>query len=211
MEIIDNLLSTYLNGTCDEEPALLKHIDRETHLKETMPHMLSGHYQGRLLSMFSQIVAPKRILEVGTFTGYATICLAEGLAADGLLYTLDIEPERQERVQGYFDASGYAPRIRYQIGDARTLIPALNEIFDLVFIDADKKNNLHYYELAIDKTRAGGLILIDNVLWKGKVMDEQPDKQTAQIQQLNQFIATDNRVQKLILPIRDGLFVMRKR
>jgi len=106
MEIIDNLLSTYLNGTCDEEPVLLKQIDRETHLKETMPHMLSGHYQGRLLSMLSCLIAPKRILEIGTFTGYATICLAEGLAADGLLYTLDIEPERAERVQGYFDSSG---------------------------------------------------------------------------------------------------------
>lgn len=210
MEIMDNLLSIYLNETCDQEPLLLQQIDRETHLKETMPHMLSGHYQGRLLSLISQLVSPKRILEIGTFTGYASLCLAEGLAKDGLLHTIDINEELQERVQDYFDTSPYRNKIIFHVGDASTIIPDLEEVFDLVFIDADKKNNLHYYELVIDKVRSGGLILIDNVLWKGKVTDEKPDKQTAQVLQLNRIIAQDQRVQKLILPIRDGVFVIRK-
>jgi len=211
MEIMDNLLSTYLGNTCDEETLLLQKIDRETHLKETMPHMLSGHYQGRLLSMLSHLIVPKRILEVGTFTGYATLCLAEGLAAEGMLHTIDINEELQERVQRYFDASPYKNKIAYHIGDALTIIPTLDEIFDLVFIDADKKNNLNYYQLVLEKVRPGGLILIDNVLWKGKITDEKPDKQTEQVIQLNQIIAQDQRIQKLILPVRDGVFVIRKR
>ncbi|GAA4804870.1 O-methyltransferase [Olivibacter ginsenosidimutans] len=212
MELRDDLLNAYLEVTCDKEPALLQKINRDTHLKETMPHMLSGHYQGRLLSMLSRLVSPNRILEIGTFTGYATICLAEGLAVNGKLHTIDVAEERQERVQAYFDASPFADKIKYHIGDARTIIPTLHECFDLVFIDADKKNNLNYYELVLEKVRSGGFILIDNVLWKGKVLDQQhPDKQTQQVLQLNQFIAEDERVQKIILPVRDGLFLIRKR
>lgn len=211
MEIMDNLLSNYLGETCDQEPLLLQQIHRETHLRETMPHMLSGHYQGRFLSLISHLISPKCILEIGTFTGYASLCLAEGLAADGVLHTIDINEELQERVQGYFDTSPYKDNITFHVGDACTIIPTLAEIFDLVFIDADKKNNLTYYELVIDKVRSGGLILIDNVLWKGKVTNEKPDKQTEQVLQLNQVITQDQRVQKLILPIRDGVFVIRKR
>jgi len=211
MEILDNALSAYLSNTCDEEPTLLQKIDRETHLKETMPHMLSGHYQGRLLSLLCQLVSPRRVLEIGTFTGYASICLAEGLANDGLLHTIDINAEVQERVQAYFDASGYANKINYHIGEALAIIPTLDEVFDLVFIDADKKNNLNYYELVLEKVRPGGLILIDNVLWKGKVTVNSADRQTEQIINLNKFITNDKRVQKLILPIRDGIFIIRKR
>jgi caffeoyl-CoA O-methyltransferase len=211
MDILDSQLSDYLRNTCDKEPSLLKKIDRDTHLKETMPHMLSGHYQGRLLSMISHMVSPQTILEIGTFTGYATICLAEGLVENGVLHTIDINDELQERVQSYFDTSGYGHKIKCHLGEAINIIPTLSEALDLVFIDADKKNNLQYYELVIDKVRSGGLILIDNVLWKGKIVHEHPDKQTEQVLALNDFIAQDERVQKLILPIRDGIFLIRKR
>src|SRR5690606_30163990 len=150
----------------------------------------------------------KRVLEIGTFTGYATLCLAEGLAAEGLIHTIDINEELESRVQGYFDESKYASQIHYHIGDAVAIIPALDESFDMVFIDADKKNNLTYYELVLDKIPAGGVILIDNVLWKGKVLDGSSDKQTELILKLNKHIAADSRVEKVILPIRDGVFLI---
>ncbi|WP_134087681.1 O-methyltransferase [Olivibacter sp. XZL3] len=210
MEIMDNLLNAYLTTTCDDEPALLKQINRETHLKETQPHMLSGHFQGRFLSFISHLLTPKRILEIGTFTGYASLCLAEGLAPDGILHTIDINEELADRVQGYFDASPLGSKIQYHIGDALSIIPTLEETFDLVFIDADKKNNLAYFELLLDRVRTGGLIMIDNVLWKGRILDTAPDKQTEQFLELNKRIAQDKRVQKLILPIRDGIFLIRK-
>jgi len=210
MEIIDSDLAHYLSLTCDPEPSLLAEVDRETHVKETMPHMLSGHYQGRLLSFISHLLQPKSILEIGTFTGYASLCLAEGLAPDGVLHTIDINAELHDRVRQYFDRSPYAEQINYHIGEALQVIPTLRETFDLVFIDADKKNNANYYELVLPKVRRGGLILIDNVLWKGKITQEHADKQTALIQQLNTSIAKDKRVQKLILPVRDGIFLIRK-
>ncbi len=211
MEIVDSDLESYLEHTTDEENSLLKMVNRDTYLKETMPHMLSGHYQGRVLSLLSKLVAPKRILEIGTFTGYATLCLAEGLKEDGLLHTIDINAEQQERVQGYFDESPFADKIRYHIGDAAVILPILNETFDLVFIDADKKRNLFYFETIINQVPSGGLILIDNVLWKGKILDSKPDNQTKQIIDLNARLAQDKRVEKVILPIRDGLFVLRKK
>lgn len=211
MEIMDNRLNQYLNASCEAESPLLQKINRETHLMEVMPHMLSGHHQGRLLSMLSKLQRPTRILEIGTFTGYATLCLAEGLSADGLLHTIDINAELEERVLGYFQASPYGKQIRQHIGKALEIIPELEGFFDLVFIDADKRNNLAYYELIIDRMTEGGLILIDNVLWKGKVLDESPDKQTREIQELNQKIQADPRIEKLILPVRDGLYMLRKR
>ncbi|MGO3108164.1 MAG: O-methyltransferase [Sphingobacterium sp.] len=204
-------LNTYLEGTCDPENELLKRIARETYLRETMPHMLSGHFQGRVLSMLSHLVRPKRALEIGTFTGYATLCLAEGLADGGELHTIDINEEQQERVQGYFDASAYSKVINYHIGDAADVLNEIHGKFDLVFIDADKKRNLYYFEHLIKRTVTGGLILIDNVLWKGKVLAENPDNQTKAVLELNQTLANDDRVEKLILPIRDGLFVLRKK
>src|SRR5690606_33556338 len=142
----EEALHVYLESTCDPENDLLKRINRETYLKETMPHMLSGHFQGRVLSMLSKLVKPRQILEIGTFTGYATLCLAEGLTEEGILHTIDINEEQQERVQGYFDSSPYADRIKYHIGDATTVIPSIEGVFDLVFIDADKKRNLYYFE-----------------------------------------------------------------
>lgn len=204
-------VNDYLEATCDSESDLLRRINRETYLKETMPHMLSGHYQGRVLSMLSKLVSPKQALEVGTFTGYATLCLAEGLAQDGVLHTVDINEEQYDRVSGYFAESKYREQIRYHIGDAAELIPTIGGCFDLVFIDADKKRNLYYYNLLIDRVTTGGLILVDNVLWKGKVFVDNPDKQTQQIMELNKTLAADSRVEKLILPVRDGLFALRKK
>ena len=211
MDMFDNILTGYLEKTCDAEPALLQRINRETYLKETMPHMLSGHYQGRLLALLSKLVSPEKILEVGTFTGYATLCLAEGLSPKGELHTIDNNAELEDRVHGYFEQSGFIDSIHYHIGDAATIIPKLAGPFDLVFIDADKKNNHLYYELALEKSHSGSLILIDNVLWKGKVLDNASDVQTQQIATLNEQLTNDKRVDKLILPVRDGLFVLRKR
>ncbi|SMC70177.1 Predicted O-methyltransferase YrrM [Pedobacter africanus] len=196
---------------CEPESELLQKIDRETNLKVLMPRMLSGHYQGRVLSMLSKLTSPNRILEVGTFTGYATLCLAEGLTGNGIIYTLDINEELEEMVRRSFEASPYHSRINYILGDATETIHSLDEIFDLVFIDADKKNNGTYYDLIFDRVRPGGLIIVDNVLWSGKVLSSSPDKDTKNITTFNDKIAADSRVEKLILPVRDGLFVIRKK
>lgn len=206
-EDLQNLLIQY----CEPESELLQRINRETHLKVLMPRMLSGHYQGRVLSMLSKLVNPKRILEVGTFTGYATLCLAEGLHPEGKLFTLDINVELEDMVRRNFADSPYEKQIVYQLGDAMENIPQLDEVFDLVFIDADKKNNGSYYDLLIDKVRPGGLIVVDNVLWSGKVLSNQQDKDTKNIITFNDKIAKDPQVEKLILPVRDGLFVIRKK
>jgi len=206
-EDLQNLLLQY----CEPESELLQRINRETNLKVLMPRMLSGHYQGRVLSMLSKLVNPKRILEVGTFTGYATLCLAEGLHSEGKLYTLDINVELEDMVRRNFADSAYEKQIVYLLGDAMQNIPQLDEVFDLVFIDADKKNNGSYYDLVIDKVRPGGLIIVDNVLWSGKVLSNQQDKDTRNIVTFNDKIAKDPQVEKLILPVRDGLFVIRKK
>ncbi len=200
-----------LLGYCEPESDLLQKIDRETNLKVLMPRMLSGHYQGRVLSMLSKLTNPGRILEIGTFTGYATLCLAEGLTANGLIYTLDINEELEEMVRRNFEASGYNDKIKYILGDATETVNHLDETFDLVFIDADKKNNGRYYDLIFDKVRPGGLIIVDNVLWSGKVLNSNPDKDTRNITTFNDKIAADTRIEKLILPVRDGLFVIRKK
>lgn len=196
---------------CGPESELLQKIDRETNLKVLMPRMLSGHYQGRVLSMLSKLISPSRILEIGTFTGYATLCLAEGLTEGGIIYTLDINEELEEMVRHNFAQSPYNEKINYILGDATETIHSLNETFDLVFIDADKKNNGTYYDLVFDRVRRGGLIIVDNVLWSGKVLNSNPDKDTKNITTFNDKIAADSRVEKLILPVRDGLFVIRKK
>ena len=196
----------------DREDELLQHIDRETNLKVLMPRMLSGHYQGRVLSMLSKMNQPKRILEIGTFTGYATLCLAEGLRADGLIYTLDINAELADMVTANFAKSPLNGKIRYLIGDAQETLKSLkNELFDMVFIDADKKNNGTYYHLIFDQVKPGGIIIVDNVLWSGKVLNNAQDKDTKNISSFNEEIAADQRVEKLILPVRDGLLVIRKK
>ncbi|MBE9602945.1 O-methyltransferase [Pedobacter sp. MC2016-24] len=211
MSLIQEDMQQLLLNYCEPENELLKKIDRETNLKVLMPRMLSGHYQGRVLSMLSKMISPNRILEIGTFTGYATLCLAEGLTADGIIYTLDINEELEEMVRGHFEASAFNKQIKYILGDATKTVNELDETFDLIFIDADKKNNGTYYDLVFDRLRPGGLIIVDNVLWSGKVLNSQQDKDTRNISTFNDKIAADDRVEKLILPVRDGLFIIRKK
>lgn len=211
MSLINEDLQNLLLKYCEAEPQLLQSIDRETNLKVLMPRMLSGHYQGRVLSMLSKMIAPKRILEIGTFTGYAAICMAEGLTDDGILYTLDINEELEEMVRKNFADSAHNNKIRYILGDANETLHTLDETFDLVFIDADKKNNGTYYDMVFDRVRKGGLIIVDNVLWSGKVLGNHQDKDTKNISNFNDKIAADERIEKLILPVRDGLFIIRKK
>lgn len=207
-EELQNLLLKY----CEPESELLQHIDRETHLKVLMPRMLSGHYQGRVLSMLSKMNNPKRILEIGTFTGYATLCLAEGLTADGIIYTLDVNAELEDMVRKNFSKSSLNNKINYIIGDAQQSLKTLSEeTFDLVFIDADKKNNGTYYDLIFDQVKPGGVIIVDNVLWSGKILNNAQDKDTKNIHNFNDYINADQRVEKLILPVRDGLLMIRKK
>ncbi len=211
MQIISEELNHYLSKTCENENALLKKIDRETQLEVLMPRMISGHYQGRVLSILSKMLNPKCILEVGTFTGYATLCLAEGLTNEGKIITIDINEELEDKVRGYFSNSGLGNKIDYRIGNAVELIPDIKGEFDLVFIDADKKNNSVYYDLVFDKLKSGGIILVDNVLWSGKVLTNINDTDTSNMITFNQKVTNDTRTEKLILPIRDGIFVIRKK
>ncbi|HWD90288.1 MAG TPA: O-methyltransferase [Mucilaginibacter sp.] len=213
MEILPHDLQLYLEDHCDAEPSELQKINRETYLKVLQPHMLSGHYQGRLLSMLSKMIQPRRILEIGTFTGYSTICLAEGLTEDGIIHTIEINTELEEMLNQHFKSTNVDKKVRLHFGHAAEIIVQIaEESFDLVFIDADKKNNLHYFNLVIDSVRSGGLIIIDNVLWKGKVYgDEDNDADTRSIRELNDQVAKDDRVDKLILPVRDGILLIRKK
>lgn len=211
MDISSEALQIYLEQHCESESELLKKINRETQLEVLMPRMLSGHFQGRVLSMLSKMMAPKRILEIGTFTGYATLCLAEGLSENGKIITLDINEELEDRVRAYFAASTFDDKIDYRIGNAVELIPDIKETFDIVFIDADKRNNGTYYDLVFDKIRSGGLIIVDNVLWSGKVVQKNRDTDTSNILTFNDKVLQDERVEKLILPVRDGLFMIRKK
>ncbi len=211
MDLTSEVLKEYLFACCDEEDELLKSIDRETNLKVTMPRMLSGHYQGRVLSMLSKMIHPGKILEIGTFTGYATLCLAEGLKDDGIIHTIDINEELEEMVRANFSKSPLNDKIIYHLGDATQIIPTLDDSFDLVFIDADKKNNISYYNLMMDKLKPGGIIIVDNVLWSGKVVAKEHDQNTRLIANFNDTVTNDRRVEKLILPVRDGLFLIRKK
>jgi predicted O-methyltransferase YrrM len=212
MEILPHELQEYLDNHCEPEPQALQTINRETYLRVLKPHMLSGHYQGRVLSMLSKMMQPDRILEIGTFTGYATICLAEGLTANGLIHTIEVNRELEETLNQHFSLTNVEKKIKLHFGAAEQIIGDLDEkSFDMVFIDADKKNNYRYFELIFDKVRSGGLIIIDNVLWKGKVYGAEKDADTEGIRKLNDQIAVDTRVEKLILPVRDGLLLIRKK
>jgi caffeoyl-CoA O-methyltransferase len=213
MEMPDSLLQTYLENHCEPEPEVLQKIAHETHLKVLRPHMISGHYQGRLLSFFSKLLQPKLILEIGTFTGYATICLAEGLAENGEIHTIEVNPELEDLLKLNFKAADFEEKIKLHIGEAVNIFSLLsNKIFDIAFIDADKRNNYKYYELILDNIRPGGLIIVDNILRKGKILDN--DHQENDIRLLREFndkITADTRVENLILPIRDGLMIIRKK
>jgi predicted O-methyltransferase YrrM len=213
MEFIDQKLDDYVCLHTTEEDDLLKELNRQTHLKVLQPRMLSGHFQGRFLSMISKMIQPTSILEIGTYTGYSALCLAEGLKKGGKLTTIDKNAELEAFVRNFFEKSAYSENIEYVIADAMEYIPSINQSFDLVFIDADKGNYLNYYKLVIDMIPSGGYILADNVLWSGKVIDEKSmnDKDTKAIMEFNQFVMNDYRVENVLLPIRDGLFLMRKK
>ena len=210
MHLVSSEIENYIEQHSTAEEPLLKELNRETHVKVQMPQMLSGHLQGQFLEMLSFMQRPKRILEIGTFTGYSGLCLAKGLTEDGLLYTIDINEELQPLVEQYITRSGLSTKIKQLIGNARDIIPTLNETFDLVFIDADKSNYCNYYDLVFDKVRPGGYIIADNVLWSGKVIAEKKDKDTVVIDTYNKKVVSDKRVETFILPLRDGLNIARK-
>ena len=211
MNFISSKLQQYINEHSMEESDLLKALDRETHQKVLQPRMLSGSYQGRLLALLAKIIEPKKILEVGTYTGYATLCMAEGLATGGLIDTIDYNEELSDIQRRYFDQSSYRSQIVQHLGEAKDVIKTLTGPYDLVFLDADKENYPHYFDLIIDKLETGGVILSDNVLWSGKVLEKAADEATSALQEYNHKINTDARVETIILPIRDGLTITRKR
>ena len=210
MEFLSKDLNDYVEAHTSAESEVLKELARETHQKVLMPRMLSGHLQGRVLSMISKIFRPKNILELGTFTGYSSICLAEGLQEGGLLQSIDINEELREMVEKYIAKAGIIDSIKLHTGNALQIIPQLSEMFDLVFIDADKVNYSAYYDLLIDKVVPGGILIADNVLWSGKIIEEKPDKDTKALLAFNKKIQEDNRVENVLLPIRDGLLIIRK-
>jgi caffeoyl-CoA O-methyltransferase len=210
LDITHPAIQVYAEAHTSDENPLLQRIHRDTHARVLMPRMLSGHLQGRVLAMISSMIKPKTILEIGTYTGYSALCLAEGLPPDGKIITLDVNEELEERVRGYFEQSPYGYQIEYRIGNAAEIIPFLHDSFDLVFIDADKENNGTYFDLLINRLPLGAFILVDNVLWSGKVVDEKTDKDTRSILEFNKKIQQDPRVQNVLLPIRDGLMLMQK-
>ncbi len=213
MEFIDPALLAYCEAHTSGEDSLLKKITRETQAKVLMPRMLSGHLQGKMLELFTKMIQPQTILEIGTYTGYSGVCLARGLKKGGKLITLDINDELETMVRGFFEESGLADQIDYRLGNALEIIPTLDGPFDLVFIDADKFNNATYFDLIIDKVRPGGIILADNVLWSGKVLvaeGQKIDKDTKAILDFNDKIQNDLRVENVLLPIRDGIMMARK-
>ena len=209
MNFISNDIINYAQKFTKKQEKILADLERETHYKILMPRMISGHLMGTFLQLISNMTNPKNILEIGTYTGYSAICLASGLQKNGKLHTIEINPELKDISTKYFKKANLDKKIELHIGDAKHIIPTLNMSFDLIFIDADKKNYLHYYELALKKANKGGYILIDNVLWSGKVLHpaKKNDIETLEIQKLNQKIQNDNKVENMLLPIRDGLMI----
>ncbi len=213
MDFLPEKIENYAADYTTPESSVLAELNRETHHKILMPRMLSGHIQGRVLATFSQMIRPKRILEIGTYTGYAAICLAEGLAENGLLHTIDINEELQDMAESYFAKAGFAQKIKMHVGNAVEIIPDLGETWDLVFIDADKENYSRYFDLVIDKVNPGGFIIADNVLWSGKVAEasEKQDEETRGLVAFSKKVHDDARVENVLFPVRDGLMVCRKK
>jgi len=213
MYFLPEELDDYVVSHSEDEPQLLRELNRETYQKILQPRMLSGHYQGRLLSMISKLISPKTILEIGTYTGYSALCLAEGMQAHGELHTIDINEELVDFQRKYFDKSPYGKQIYQHLGNALEIIPKLEKTFDLVFIDADKPNYPNYFDIIIDKLNPGGIILSDNVLWNGKVLHstfKKDDVSTPALIEYNRLLKEDPRVETVVLPIRDGLTISRK-
>ena len=205
-------LEEYCEAHSTPESDLLYRLNRETNLKCIKPRMISGHLQGRLLSFISQMMRPKRILEIGTYTGYATLCLAEGLSDDGRIDTIEVDEELEEMIRRYFSQSAYNEKITLHIGDALQVLKQLDATWDLVFMDAEKDDYIAYYELVLPRLRQGGIILADNVLWSGKVIQEVKtgDKETRALMKFNDYILEDKRVKNFLLPFRDGIMIIEK-
>lgn len=213
MDFLPEAIQQYTEQHTDPESALLNEVTRETHKKVLMSRMISGHLQGRVLAMFAHMIRPKRVLEIGTFTGYSALCLAEGLADGGRIITIDKNEELETMARRFFAKSDYEASIDYRVADAMTVIPELDGPFDLVFIDADKINYYNYFKLVLEKVRPGGFIIADNVLWSGKVVEtgKKIDNDTQALQDFNRLVHADNRVEKVLFPVRDGLMVIRKK
>ena len=211
MHFLSSTLENYIREHSENEPLILSELSRETHLKVVRPRMITGHFQGRVLSMLSKIIGPSSILEIGTYTGYSAICLAEGLSKNGVLHTIDVNEELFEIQRRYFDKSGFGAQVVQHVGNALEIIPHLDTTFDLVFIDAEKKEYDAYFEAVLPKCKTGSIILSDNVLWSGKVVEplEKGDKATASLLDYNKKLAEDPRVETVLLPIRDGLTMCR--
>lgn len=211
MEFLPKEIDDYTAAHTSQENELLNQLNRETHLKVLMPRMLSGHIQGRIISTFSHMIKPERILEIGTYTGYSALCWAEGLSEGGKLITVDNNAELEKMCRNYFSKSPHASKIDFRIADAMELIPKLNEKWDIVFIDADKSNYSNYYDLVIDNMNKGGFIIADNVLWSGKVLQDpdKMDKDTRAIFDFNNKVMQDPRVEPVLFPVRDGMMVCR--
>ena len=203
-------MDRYLEDTASSEPEILKRLRKETFQKTTQPHMISGYLQGRLLSLISKMISPKNILEIGTFTGYAALCLAEGLQKEGKLTTLDVNEDLAYLPQKYFAESEWASQIEFKLQDAKNFLRKSEETFDLIFIDADKENYPEYLQLVKPRMKSGSVLMIDNVLWYGKVLDEKGNKQTEQIKLVNKLVAEDADFENVILPLRDGIHLVRK-
>lgn len=211
MSFLPEKIDKYVENHSQKEPEFLQQLNKETWQKVLNPRMLSGGYQGRILSMISKLIQPKTILEIGTYTGYSALCLAEGLQKNGQLFTIDKNEELEDFAKKYFEQSPYNAQIKQLIGNALDMIPTLNEKFDLVFIDADKENYSTYFKMIIGKMNSGGVILSDNVLWSGKVIEEiEPnDKDTKALVEFNKMLNADDRIETILLPIRDGLSISR--
>lgn len=211
MNLLDDSLNNYIEQHSSPLSAVLQNLYRDTHLRTLSPMMVSGHQQGILIQFLSQMIKPEKVLEIGTFTGFATICWAAGLTESGTIDTIELNDEYNWFHQKYFAESGFGEKIKVHYGNAREIIPQLNSDYDVIFIDADKPAYSTYFDLVIDKVKSGGWIIADNVLWKGKVLEENKDKTTEIIDAFNKKVSYDNRVESLILSVRDGLNIMRKK
>jgi len=211
MNFLPEKIDNYVVNHTQKEPELLQQLNKETWQKVLNPRMLSGGYQGRILAMISKLIQPKTILEIGTYTGYSALCLAEGMQKNGTLFTIDKNVELEDFAKKYFEQSPYTTQIKQLVGNALDIIPTLNEKFDLVFIDADKSNYNTYFKMIIGKMNSGGVILSDNVLWSGKVVEkiELNDKDTKALVEYNELLNSDDRIETILLPIRDGLSISR--
>lgn len=211
MDFISEEIMAYCQKYSTPENTVLEELSRETQMKVLQPRMLSGHLQGQLLKMFSEMINPSTVLEIGTYTGYAAICLAHGLKDGGQLHTIELNPELEFYIKKYINKAGFDNKITLHIGNAAAIIPTLKHVYDLVFIDADKENYINYFELVFPKLRKGGFVVADNVLWSGKVLNPaHKDRETAAIAEFNKYIKERKDVEKLMLPFRDGLLIVKK-